>query len=194
MRREIRITGYGGQGVILSAYVLGKAATLHEGLHATMTQSFGPEARGSACSAQLIVSDEAIDYPYVRQIDTLVALSQEGFDLHVPGLGEEGLLIYEQDLVNLKDHAQREKNFACPATRIAEDLGRRIVQNMAMLGFVTAVTELFAMDSVKAAIRDSVPSGTETLNLRAFEDGYEYLRDPGRHGDRGRHRGDPVGA
>ena len=194
MRREIRITGYGGQGVILSAYVLGKAATLHEGLHATMTQSFGPEARGSACSAQLIVSDEQIDYPYVRQVDTLVALSQEGFDLHAPGLGDEGQLIFEQDLVDLRTYAERKNNFACPATRIAENLGRRIVQNMAMLGFVTAVTELFAMDSVKAAIRDSVPAGTETLNLRAFEDGYEYLRDPGRLGDRGRHSGDPVGA
>lgn len=194
MRREIRITGYGGQGVILSAYVLGKAATLHEGLHATMTQSFGPEARGSACSAQLIVSDEPIDYPYVRQVDTLVAMSQEGFDLHVRGLSDAGLLIFEEDLVDLKEHGKRENNYGCPATRIAENLGRRIVQNMAMLGFVTAVTELFAMDSVKEAIRDSVPPGTETLNLRAFEDGYEYLKDPGRLGDRGRHRGDPVGA
>ena len=159
-----------------------------------MTQSFGPEARGSACSAQLIVSDEQIDYPYVRQVDTLVAMSQEGFDLHAPGLGDKGQLIYEQDLVDLRKYAGREHNFACPATRIAEDLGRRIVQNMAMLGFVTAVTELFAMDSVKAAIRDSVPAGTETLNLRAFEDGYEYLRDPGRLGNRGRHSGDTVGA
>jgi 2-oxoglutarate ferredoxin oxidoreductase subunit gamma len=194
MRREMRITGYGGQGVILSAYVLGRAATLHAGLHATMTQSFGPEARGSACSAQLIVSDDPIDYPYVRTVDTLVAMSQEGFDLHVGGLADEGLLIYEQDLVDLRERAERPHSFGCPATRIAEELGRRIVQNMAMLGFVTAVSDVLTVDAVRNAIRDSVPSGTEELNIRAFEGGYEYYRDPGRADHRGRDRGHPVGA
>ena len=194
MRKEVRITGYGGQGVILSAHVLGKAATLFEGLEATMTQAFGPEARGSACSAQLVVSDEPIDYPYVRKVDVLVAMSQEGFDLYIDGLKEDGILLYEEDLVDLKEHAGRPNSFGVPATRIAEELGRRIVLNMAMLGFVAGMTDVVSAESVRKAIEDSVPPGTEELNLKAFEGGHGYGHDEERAGDRGRNIGDPVGA
>jgi len=194
VRKEVRITGYGGQGVILSAHVLGTAATLHEGLEATMTQAFGPEARGSACSAQIVFSDEPIDYPYVRKVDVLVAMSQEGFDLYIGGLKEDGILLYEEDLVDLGEHAGRPNSFGVPATRIAEELGRRIVLNMAMLGFVAAMTDLVSAESVRKAIADSVPPGTEELNLKAFEGGHGYHQDAERAGDRGRHLGDPVGA
>jgi 2-oxoglutarate ferredoxin oxidoreductase subunit gamma len=194
VRRELRITGYGGQGVILSAYVLGRAATLHQGLHATMTQSFGPEARGSACSAQIVLSDEPIDYPYVRRVDLLVAMSQEGFDLHVGGLADDGVLIVDEDLVELGRHAERPNTFACPATRIAEELGRRIVQNMAMLGFVTAVVDFLDVDAVRQAIESSVPAGTGELNLKAFEGGHAYYRDSAGTGHRGRDRRHTVGA
>lgn len=194
MRKEVRITGYGGQGVILSAHVLGKAATLFEDLHATMTQSFGPEARGSACSAQLVVSDEPIAYPYVKKTDYLIAMSQEGFDLHIGSLKEDGVLIYEEDLVKLGDHAGRPNSFGVPATRIAEGLGRRIVLNIAMLGFVGATTDIVSAEALKKAIAASVPDGTEDLNLRAFEGGYGYHHDAERSGDRGRDLGHTVGA
>jgi 2-oxoglutarate ferredoxin oxidoreductase subunit gamma len=194
VRKEVRITGYGGQGVILSAHILGKAATLYQGLHATMTQSFGPEARGSACSAQLVVSDEPIAYPYVKKTDFLIAMSQEGFDLHIGSLKEDGVLIYEKDLVKLGEHENRPNSFGAPATRIAEELGRRIVLNIAMLGYVGAVTDLVSADALKEAIAASVPEGTEELNLRAFEGGYGYHHDPERAGDRGRDLGHPVGA
>jgi 2-oxoglutarate ferredoxin oxidoreductase subunit gamma len=194
MRKEVRVTGYGGQGVILSAYVLGKAATLFQGLHATMTQSFGPEARGSACSAQLVISDEPIAYPYVKKVDVLIAMSQEGFDKHIGSLKEDGRLIYEEDLVDLGEHAGRAMNFGVPATRIAEDLGRRIVQNMAMLGFVAATADLVTAESMRKAILSSVPEGTGDLNLKAFEGGHGYQHDAERAGDRGRDLGHPVGA
>ncbi len=194
MRKEVRLTGYGGQGVILSAHVLGKAATLFEGLEATMTQAFGPEARGSACSAQLVISDEPIDYPYVRKVDVLVAMSQEGFDLYIGGLKDDGILLYEQDLVDLRENADRPNSFGVPATRIAEELGRRIVLNMAMLGFTAKMGDLVSAESVRKSIEESVPPGTEELNLKAFEGGYGYHSDAERAGDRGRNIGDPVGA
>src|SRR5947209_17967391 len=95
---EIRIAGFGGQGVILSAIVLGKAASIHQGAFATMTQSFGPEARGGACSAQLIVSDSPVLYPYVSQPDILVVMSQEASNRFVSDLKDDGILIVEQDL------------------------------------------------------------------------------------------------
>ena len=193
-RREIRITGYGGQGVILSAHILGKAATLFDGLHATMTQSFGPEARGSACSAQLVVSDEPIAYPYVKKTDYLIAMSQEGFDLHIGTLKDDGVLIYEEDLVKLGEHEGRPNSFGVPATRIAEGLGRRIVLNIAMLGFVATTADLVTADSLRQAVAASVPDGTEELNLKAFEGGHGYHHDAERSGDRGRNLGDPVGA
>jgi 2-oxoglutarate ferredoxin oxidoreductase subunit beta len=96
---ELRIAGFGGQGVILSAIILGKAASIHQGAYATMTQNFGPEARGGACSAQLLLSDEPILYPYVTQPDILVVMSQEAYTRFVPELKEGGTLIVEQDLV-----------------------------------------------------------------------------------------------
>ena len=77
---EIRVSGFGGQGVILCGYILGRAAALHGGKHATLTQSFGPDARGSACSAQLIVSDDPVLYPYIKQAQVLVCLSQEAYE------------------------------------------------------------------------------------------------------------------
>ena len=93
---EIRIAGFGGQGVILSAIVLGKAASIYQGAYATMTQNFGPEARGGACSAQLIVSDTPVLYPYVARPDIMVVMSQEAYVRFAPELKEGGILIVER--------------------------------------------------------------------------------------------------
>ena len=87
--------GFGGQGVILSAHIIGKAASIFDKQYATMTQSFGPEARGSACSAQLIVDPERILYPYLVKPNILVAMSQEGYEKHIQSLDENGILIHE---------------------------------------------------------------------------------------------------
>src|SRR5512141_2567638 len=100
---EIRIAGFGGQGVILSAIVLGKAASIFEGDFATMTQSFGPEARGGACSAQVILSDSPILYPYVTRPDILIVMSQEAYGKFAPELKDGGMLVIEQDLVRVGD-------------------------------------------------------------------------------------------
>jgi 2-oxoglutarate ferredoxin oxidoreductase subunit gamma len=170
----IRIAGFGGQGVILAGMVIGKAVAIHDGKFATLTQSFGPEARGSACSAQLIVSDEPILYPYLMQPDILVVMSQEAIRLFGSDLKPGGLLLYEQDLIHLDNMTQGSRNYGIPATRLAEELGRRLVLNMVMVGFVTALTGLATLPAVRKAIADSVPQGTEELNLAAFEKGWEF--------------------
>jgi len=172
-KTEIRITGYGGQGVVLSAYIVGRAAAIVAGRHATMIQSFGPEARGSACSATLVLSDTEVLYPYVRRPDVFVAMSTEGYDKYRDELKDDGILIYEQDLVH-PDFKKGQPAFGVPSTRIAEGLGRSLVQNIVMVGFLTAVTRIVTRDEMREAVRTSVPAGTEELNLKAFDRGYEH--------------------
>jgi 2-oxoglutarate ferredoxin oxidoreductase subunit gamma len=172
-RTEVRITGYGGQGVVLSAYIVGRACAIGAGRHATMIQSFGPEARGSACSATLVLSDTEVLYPYVRRPDVFVAMSTEGYDKYRDELRDDGFLIYEQDLVHPRFKAGQPA-FGIPSTRIAESLGRSLVQNIVMVGFLTAVTRIVTRDVMREAVKASVPAGTEELNLEAFDRGFEH--------------------
>jgi 2-oxoglutarate ferredoxin oxidoreductase subunit gamma len=171
---EIRVAGFGGQGVILSAIVLGKAASIYDNGFATMTQNFGPEARGGACSAQLILSDKPVLYPYVTQPDIMVVMSQEAYNRFAPELKEGGLLIVEEDLVRVSNLNHDKKVYSIPATRIAEELGKRMVLNSVMVGFFTAVTKLLSADAVRKSVADSVPPSFRELNLKAFERGFEY--------------------
>ncbi len=171
---EIRIAGFGGQGVILSAIVLGKAASIYQGAFATMTQNFGPEARGGACSAQLVLSDSPVLYPYVTRPDILVVISQEAYNKFGPELKDGGTLIVEQDLVRVSHIKEGIKVFSIPATRFAEELGKRMVLNSVMVGFFTAITHLLTPEAVRDAVADSVPANFRELNLKAFEKGLEY--------------------
>ena len=172
-RTEIRITGFGGQGVVLSGHILGHACAIEAGQHSTMIQSFGPEARGSACSATLVVSDSEVLYPYIHRPDIFVVMSSEGYDKFRDELKDDGVLIYESDLVKptLKEG---QKAFGIPSTRIAESLGRAIVQNIVMVGFVTGITDLVPREAMREAVKHSVPAGTEELNLAAFDKGLEH--------------------
>jgi len=171
---EIRVAGFGGQGVILSAIVLGKACSIHEGKYATMTQNFGPEARGGACSAQLILSDQPVLYPYVTQPDVMVVMSQEAYAKFASELKDGGTLLIERDLVRVTDVPKEIRIYSVPATRIAEELGKRMVLNIVMVGFFTAVTRLLDADAVRKAVADSVPAHFRELNIKAFDKGYEY--------------------
>ena len=171
---EIRIAGFGGQGVIMSALVVGKAASIFEGGFATMTQSFGPEARGGACSAQVILSDTPVLYPYVTRPDILVVMSKEAYTKFAPELKQGGILVVEQDLVNIGDIPAGTKVFSCPATRLAEELGKKMVLNIVMVGFFAAVTRLLQPESLRKAVSDSVPPSFKELNEKAFDKGYAY--------------------
>ena len=171
---EIRITGFGGQGVILSGYIIGKAASLYNDQHATLTQSFGPEARGSACSAQVVVSDDRVLYPYVTAPHIMIAMSHDGYMTHKDNMADDCILVVEKDLVKAETQGPKAKVYGIPATRFAEELGRKIVLNIVMLGFFGAVTGLMPVEALRKAVETSVPSGTEELNLKAFDKGYEY--------------------
>ena len=171
---EIRISGFGGQGVILSAIVIGKAGCIFENGYSTMTQSFGPEARGGACSAQVILSNEPILYPYVTRPDILVTMSQEAYSLFTPQLKEDGILIIEQDLVRVEKLPPGVRVYGVPATRLAEELGKRMVLNIVMVGFFASVTNVLDSEAVRQAVADSVPEAFRELNLKAFDKGFEY--------------------
>ncbi len=171
---EVRISGFGGQGVILSAIVIGKAGCIFEGGYATMTQAFGPEARGGACSAQVILSKSPILYPYVTQPDILVTMSQEAYSLFAPQLKEDGVLIIEQDMVRIDNLPPGVRVYSVPATRLAEELGKRMVLNIVMVGFFGAVTGLLHPDALRNAVADSVPEAFRELNLKAFDKGFDY--------------------
>lgn len=173
---EIRFSGFGGQGIILAGYIAGKAATLFDRRNATLTQSYGPESRGGACSAELIISDEPILYPHLLHPDALVAMSQPAYERYRHELAPGGLLLVDADLVQLDDVPPGTRVFAVPATRLAEELGRSVVANIVMLGFFTAVAGWISEEAMLRALLDSVPPGTEELNRRAFETGLAWGR------------------
>ncbi len=174
MIKEIKIGGFGGQGVILTGIIIGRAASIFDAKFATMTQAFGPEARGSACSSQVIVSSDAILYPYVTAPDILVVMSQEAFTKFSPDIADDALLLYEEDLVKVEGLNPTVKALGIPATRFAEELGRKMVLNIVMAGFFTAASGLIDSDAMRQAVKASVPPGTENLNLQAFDKGYEH--------------------
>ncbi|MBU2490593.1 MAG: 2-oxoacid:acceptor oxidoreductase family protein [Proteobacteria bacterium] len=170
--KEIIITGFGGQGIVLAGKILGQAASLGDHLESTLIQSYGPESRGGACSAQVIISSETIHYPYVRKPDILACMSQGGLDKFVGVLEDDGFLLIDQDLVSPAGISR--DYYAIPSTRLAEELGRKMMANIIMIGFITAVTGVVTMESARDTVEKSVPKGTEKMNLAAFQKGYEY--------------------
>ncbi len=172
MRQEIRLGGFGGQGIVLAGYILGKAATLYGGKEAILTQSYGPEARGGACSAELVVDDQPIDYPKLENPDILVLMSQEAFERYGAQVALGAAVMVESDLVE----GAPEEWPGIPASRLAEELGARISANIVMLGFLIGVTHILNLEAVEHAISSSVPERTVELNLKAFATGYEYAQ------------------
>ena len=171
---EIKIGGLGGQGVILAGMIIGRGASIYDKKYASLTQSFGPEARGSACSAQIIVSDEPIEYPYVTRPDILVAMSQEACNRFLPEMAGAGTLIYEEELVKPGKVNSNISRYSIPTTRIAEELKRRLVANIVMVGFFAAVTSVVKVEALRSSVKASVPAGTITQNFAAFDHGYNF--------------------
>lgn len=171
---EIRFAGYGGQGIIRSGYIVGLAASLYDNKFATLTQDFGPESRGGACSAQVVVSQSRVLYPYITTPDVFVAMSQEGYNKFEAELSDQGSLLIDEDLVKTKSLRQKISLFAIPATRFAEEIGNRIIANVVMLGFFTSITNIVSYEAMKKAIPNSVPEKAVPINLKAFERGYEF--------------------
>lgn len=171
---QVRIGGYGGQGIVLAGMLLGKAASLHDGKEAIFTQSYGPEARGGASNVDIIISDSPIDYPLVMEPDVLMVLFQEAYSKFRPTLKPGGMLIIEKDLVHPDE--QNEPYWALPATKMADELGRRIVTNVVALGYLVGKTGAVSRGAAEEAIRTSVKEKTIELNMRAFAAGFDRAK------------------
>ena len=178
-RKEIRIAGFGGQGIILSGSIIGRAASIHDNGFATFTQSYGPESRGGSCRAEVVISDKPIDYPYLTNPDIHILLSQEAYNEYKPDISQNTLIIVDSDLI--KTDISNKKNWlSIPASRMARELGRPVVANIIVLGFLAATSDIVSNEALKKAILDSVPPGTGDFNMKAFNMGYNYGIDHGK--------------
>jgi 2-oxoglutarate ferredoxin oxidoreductase subunit gamma len=171
MKREIRIAGFGGQGVILAGFIIGKAAAVFSNMNAVQSQSYGPEARGGAARSEVIISDEKIGYPRPTSVDIFVAMAQEAFDTYRVDIRDDTVIVIDPDLVPRHDIGK--EVYKIRAQQIAMDLGNKIVTNIAMVGAFTAIFGELDREAVKKAVLDSVPKRFTELNVRAFENGYE---------------------
>jgi 2-oxoglutarate ferredoxin oxidoreductase subunit gamma len=171
MRHEVRFSGFGGQGIILSAVILGRAAVMHDNKFAVQTQVYGPEARGGASMSAVIIDDTPILYPKVADPDIYVIMSQEGFEKYGTHARNDAVMLIDSTLVYSRPDC---RYIEIPATQEAKQtLGRDIVANIVMLGALAASTHVVSEAALEKAILDSVPKGTETLNLKAMKKGIE---------------------
>lgn len=177
-RYEIRLSGEGGQGLVLAGAILAEAAGIYEGKHVVYTQSYGPESRGGSCRSDLVSSDEPIDYPLCTQLDLLLALTQKACDKFWPSLKENGLLVVDSTRVT-RLPSQAFQLYAVPILQTAKQkLGREVVANMVCLGVVAALSGIVSRDSLNRALLARVPKGTEGINQRALEAGFGLVGDP----------------
>ncbi len=169
---EIIVTGFGGQGIILAGKILGMAASLGDKKESTLVQAYGPESRGGACNAQVIISNHSIHYPYVQKPKIMIAMSQAGYDKFAEQLSNDSVLLIDQDLVPKTNPPC--PCYSIPSTRMAEKLGHKMMANIIMVGFTAAITEIVTNRSARETIKTSVPKGTEDKNIAAFTKGFDY--------------------
>lgn len=176
-RFEIRIAGFGGQGVVTIGKILGTAFTIYGGKNSVNTQSYGPESRGGACRSEVILSEGEINYPYVRRADVLVALSQSALDTYVEDLKDGGILVTDSQAVKSVPRPERFRMVPVPALTIAQETGNVKFQNMAALGALYAlIADLVQEPDLLRAIKDSVSPATFDGNAAAFEKGKQYVQ------------------
>lgn len=167
-RYEARLSGSGGQGLILAGKVLAEAAAIYEDKNATQSQSYGPEARGGASRSEVIISDGDIDFPKATRLDLLLCLTQEACDKYVVDLKDSGLLIADDRYVKSVPEGAFSV-LTAPIAEIAEtDVGRSVTANMVALGLIVGATKVVSAESAEQAISARVPRGSEEINLKAF--------------------------
>lgn len=145
--------GFGGQGIVTAGYITGQAAVVYDGKEATLTQVYGPEARGSACYSGVVVSQEEISYPYLLNPKIMVIMSQEAYEKFLPRLQQGGVLIVDSTIVKPDKLAEKYQLYKVPATEMAEKLGRRIVANVIMLGFLGLVWDAVSVEALRELLR-----------------------------------------
>ncbi len=172
-RRELRIAGFGGQGVVLSGQIIGQAVAIYDKKYAAFTQSYGPESRGGSCAAEVVTSEESIGYPYVVTPDVTILLSQDAYNKYWNATNDDALVIIDPDLVKPAPE-DKHRMLTIPANRMARDMGRVVVANVILLGFLAAVSDIVSSEALRQSILATVPKGTGEFNLQAFEAGNKY--------------------
>lgn len=172
-RYELRLSGSGGQGLILAGKILAEAAAIYDGKNATQSQSYGPEARGGSSRSEIIISDEEIDYPKASSIDMMLCLTQEACDKYGRDIKDGGILLVDSGCVS-KPEDSKSRIVALPIGEIAiKETGKSLVANIVALGMIISLTKVASVEAVEAAIKDRVPKGTEEINLKAFRAGFD---------------------
>lgn len=175
MKNNIRLTGTGGQGLILAGIIMAEAALL-EGKNAIQSQSYGPEARGGASKAEVIIADEAIHFPKVQESDYLLAMSEKAYEKYSGGMRRDSVLIIDTTFVEERPNDKAGKIYAIPITKLAiEATGRELTANICALGVISALG-IVGEDSLRKAILKRIPKGTEELNMKAFEAGKNAVK------------------
>lgn len=170
---EISMGGSGGQGLVLMGLIMAEAAGVYEGRQVTQSQLYGPESRGGASRSDVIISDDEIDYPEVEHPDVLFAFNQLAADKFAPNLKKGGTVIYDSTFVSDPPLIEG-RAYQLPITRLArERLGREIVANIVALGAITVLTGVVSQEAVTRAVMGRVPKGTEEINQRALQVGFE---------------------
>jgi len=169
---EIRLTGIGGQGVVLSSVILGRAASVYDKMNAVQTQTYGSDMRGGDVCTEVIISEEKIIYPVINNPNILVALDQKAYDSHVNNLQSDGILITDSDLVNASSLKEGIIHYYGSFNKIAiEELKKKAVANMIMLGYLQEKTKIISFNALEKAVADLVPLKTIDLNLKALQIG-----------------------
>jgi 2-oxoglutarate ferredoxin oxidoreductase subunit gamma len=174
MKTEIRIAGTGGMGVVLAGVILGHAAAVYGGFEAVQSQSYGSEARGTAAKSEVIISDQPIKYPKVRESDYFIVMSQKALDMYIAGAKKNSVLIVDPDLVNTK----KIKGFEIieiPAMKTADELGLRLVSNMVMLGALVKKSGLFPLETLEKAVADLISAKALEIDIKAIKAGAELV-------------------
>lgn len=178
MRYDIRLSGSGGQGIIVMGIILAEAIGVFDGKYVAQTQSYGPEARGGSSKAEVVVSDAEIDYPKAMKLDLLLAMNQKSCDDYFRDLKEGGILIVDSTFVTQLPVPDA---FAIPFTRIArEKLKREMVANIVALGALSQLTSAVSKSAIEKAVVKRVPKGTEAFNREALRAGMAAAKRIGR--------------
>lgn len=173
-RYEIILAGLGGQGLLLSGLILSVAASIFDGNNASQTQNYAPLARGAPSRSEIVISSKEIDYPEVIKADLFLALSQDSYDEFKTKVKEDGVIIIDPDNV-YHDKKSKIKIIAAPLTKLAvETTGKEIVTSVLALGLISKLTGIVTADGIREAIRKRAPKGTEEMNVKAFNAGYDY--------------------
>lgn len=170
-RYNIRLSGAGGLGLIQAARIIAEAAAIYDNKNAAESCSYGPEARGSASRAEIIISDEAIDYPRAEAIDFLMALTQQAFDKHIKDLRPDGVVVVDSH-VKLSDDVKERKVYSIPFLEIAEkECGKSSMTNIVALGFFAGVNDVIGKKSIQQAILARIPKNSEDIYIKAYDAG-----------------------